>query len=421
MLRDRAVRDRASSPSNRPKILPVSHTGEHANRAAFLLGLQATVGNRAVSRLITTITAQRFGAHPNCPPQERARTHEEPETVQAAAFSVTLLDDPGSLTVRPVQITDLTPAGRAKARAFYAAQPDQYTIPFITKMQQALGLPTPTGKIDDATLDAVTTFQDNHPPLKGDGMAGPRTLSRLMTFGLATETDRQEYADLIDDAVDGFSTATSIDQRLAAVWGAVIPSLTEEQVTPVPAVAKGEAGVEGLFRISEWTVFISPDLLDPVPLPNDKRFQLRELIYHEARHAEQLYNQARMLAAKKNRTAAEITALVGTTKRPEVATEAKSRPLAPGTAEFVVAEQLFEARHGKAGKRHDALEEEVVAKRKARDAALAAAGGNRADPKLVKAQAEYDKVHAEYADLADEADAFATGDEAAKTPRELEL
>jgi hypothetical protein len=60
-----------------------------------------------------------------------------------------------------------------------------------------------------------------------------------------------------------------------------------------------------------------------------------------------------------------------------------------------------------------------MAKRKARDAALDASGGDRTDPRVVKAQQEYDKAHAAYAELADETDAFATGDEAAQTPRDL--
>ena len=336
-----------------------------------------------------------------------------------APSSVTVLDDQ-TLTIPPVQITDLTPAGRAKARNFYASQHDRYTPAFITRMQTALGIPAPTGKIDDPTLDAIATFQDTHPPLKGDGMAGPRTLSRLLEFGLATQTDRTHYSGLIDDAVDGLKPASSIDERLAAAWGAVIPSLTEEQVTPIPAVSKGDTGGEGGFRISEWTAFITPQLLDPIPLPQDKRMNLRRTVYHEARHAEQLYNQARMLAGK-GRSAKEITGLIGTTNKPEVAEEAQSRPLTRGSTEFVVAEQMFEASHGEAGKRHDALEKEVVAKRKARDDALAAAGGNRTDPRVVKAQAEYDRVHAQYADLADEADAFATSDDAARTPRDSNL
>jgi hypothetical protein len=335
------------------------------------------------------------------------------------ASSVTVNDEPGSLTIRPVQITDLTPAGKAKARNFYAAQSERYTPAFITTMQQALRV-SASGRIDDATLEAVAAFQDAHPPLKGDAMAGPRTLSRLMVFGLATETDREHYVGLFEDAADKFGPATTIEERLAAAWGAVIPSLTEEQVTPVPEVSKADTGGEGAFRPSQWVAFISPDLLAPAPLSQVKRAQLKETVYHEARHAEQLYTMARMLAAK-GRTAPQITKFVGTTAKPEVAVEAKSRPLARGSTEFVVAEQLFDATHGEAGKRHDDLEKKVTEKRKARDAALAAAQNNKEDPAVLKAEAEYDKVRDEYADLADEADAFATAEEAGKTPRNVDL
>jgi hypothetical protein len=361
---------------------------------------------------ITTLIPDR----PTCP--------QKPEGAQVRdlAFdegdsSLTLLNQ--GITVRPVQFTDLTAASRAKAHAFYTSQPGRYTPALIAKMQQALGVPSTTGRVDDGTVDAVVAFQDSHPPLKGDGMAGPRTLSRLLPFGLATEADRTHYSTSVDDAVDAsFVPGSSIEQRLAAAWGAVIPVLTEEQVTPIPAVAKGPPIPDGAFRISEWTAFISTRLLDPVPLPQDKRVQLRSVVYHEARHAEQLYNIARMLAAK-GRTPAQITTLVGTTRKPDVAVEAKSRPLVRGSTEFVVAEQLFEATHGDAGRRHEALEQTALTKRKALDAALDGAGGNRADPRVVKAQAEYDKAHAAYADLADETDAFATGDEAAQTPRDF--
>jgi hypothetical protein len=40
---------------------------------------------------------------------------------------------------------------------------------------------------------------------------------------------------------------------------------------------------------------------------------------------------------------------------------------------------------------------------------------------VVKAQREYDAVFEQYADLADETDAFATGKEAQQTNRSLEL
>jgi hypothetical protein len=335
--------------------------------------------------------------------------------------SVDVRDD-GTLTIRPVQITTLTAGGRARARAFYASQPTRYTAAFIAKMQQALGLRAPSGRIDDETLTAVADFQDGHPPLKGDGMAGPRTLSRLMRFGLASEVDEQQYANLIEDAADDFKPGSTVDERLAQAWGAVIPSLTQEQVTPMPAVAKDDRGdKEGAFSPSKWVAFISTDLLGPVPLPNDKRARLKETVYHEARHAEQVYGMARMLAASKTRSAAQITALTGTTEKPEVAIEAKTRPFERGTPEFVVAEELFDATHGSEGKRHDALERRVVAKRKERDAALKAANGDRTDPRVVKAQREYDAVFEQYADLADETDAFATGKEAQQTNRSLEL
>lgn len=358
----------------------------------------------------------------------RPQVVTSPQKSQGAVVrDISLDDDPNTrvhvrdnstLTIRPQQITDLTRSGRATARRFYAAEPARYTPKLISEMQTALGLP-PSGRIDNAMLDAVAAFQDANPPLKGDGMAGPRTLSRLLRSGLATQFDQQSYTNLAEDIFDGFSPTSSIEERLAQAWGAVIPVLTEEQVTPIPAVAKHDESSEGAFSASRWTAFISTKLLQPVPLPAPTRQTLKGVVYHEARHAEQLFNMGRMLAAKK-KTPQQINKLIGVVDEPAVGEEAKSRPLERDTSEFVVAEQLFEATHGAAGKRHDELEDQVVKKRKALDAALKAANGNRLDRRVVKAQKEFDVAHAQYADLADEADAFATGFEAQGTARAIE-
>src|SRR5579859_3409031 len=132
-------------------------------RQQLLLHLQRTQGNTAVRRLL----AQRQTSGIATP---TAATDDVNSDTSGALLSVEQVH---------------------RAFLFYRAQPSRYTNEIIKQIQQAVGTPS-TGVMDTADVQAVAKYQANpaginYPKLKVDGMAGPRTLPRLFSSGLADD------------------------------------------------------------------------------------------------------------------------------------------------------------------------------------------------------------------------------------------
>ena len=107
--------------------------------------------------------------------------------VQAALLQRQVADEPAG----PLNATQVAAAIR-----FHTRQTERYTPEIMREIQARVGVEQ-TGVADAATVQAIATFQQTegteHPELKVDGMAGPRTLPRMFPTGLKAPGEGQKF------------------------------------------------------------------------------------------------------------------------------------------------------------------------------------------------------------------------------------
>ncbi|HWO21443.1 MAG TPA: hypothetical protein VNO30_21895 [Kofleriaceae bacterium] len=343
------------------------------------------------------------GAHDFAPATVPRRTSEataqaEPQAaVVPASAPAAVAQTAGLLSARDV----------ADAIHFHTAQPWKYTKAVIIDIQSAVAV-APTGVMDAATVQAIAARQaavnaerKPTPLLKVDGKAGPRTLPILKPVGLATDEAIDEYvADIgeLGDTLNEAKFATraellrmELNKRLAAAG--------------VPAITKPVEIDRFLsdFTPAKWTLRLSA-----AALADPKR--AAAMAYHEARHAEEYFRIARMLAGKKH-SAAQIACEVPI--EAPIAAQAMQQPLAPGTTEAVEAEGWHEDELGRPSQGQQKATRTAVIREffaAARAYKKAQTPANRA--RVVAAYERYKDVYYVhgYRDLPDEYDAFFVGE-----------
>ena len=245
----------------------------------------------------------------------------------------------------------LSPSQVAAAIQFHTVQPTKYKKAVIADIQGAVGI-APTGVMNAATVQAIATRQaavnadrNPMPPLKVDGKAGPRTLPILKQVGLATDEAIDAYtADV--QAMDGLDKAKpeELAERLLAelnlqLKAVGVPGLNQHDKVKI------EPHFSGLIT-KNWTLTMSRKFLTDPSGPE----VAAAAMYHEARHAEQVFRVARMLAGK-HYGASEIAHELELER--SIANDAVTKvpPLKPGTTEAVEAEGWHDDEAGEAQKR----------------------------------------------------------------------
>ncbi len=208
---------------------------------------------------------------------------------------------------------------------------------------------------------------------------------------------------------------------------------------------------QGEFLSENWSIGISQNLLNSSYLSIKDAASLAEMLYHEARHSEQIYRVAELLASYppdgKQRTAQQIAQEVGTKNQSVIqrAVEtAKHTPLQ--TLQFAQAHEWYQSVYGmfshdrdqvfkqldQAEKTHTLLRlsyEKTIQEYNQLKKEYEAKANNpqvceplyrkleqtychlrqEIDPELEQAQAAYRKAYARYKELPEEVDAFTTG------------
>ena len=268
---------------------------------AELVLLQRTVGNRSVSRML-----------------EQSVQRDD--------------DDP------------LLSAGQVvKAMSYYKLRSDKYTETIISQLQAALGLPE-TGKVDEAMVLAAASWQAAHPPLKVDGMIGPRTLPALIPGGLAVQEEIETFAGDAKGVIEGDDWATqSKEERVDAILAEVNKRLTTANVPMVGKVIQDLGGSAGRFAFSLWSIRFDEGIFSQETLTDAEKADLADTVYHEARHAEQWYRMAQMLAGE-GKKAAEIASEMSIPA--DKAAEAFANPLAEGSMDALIADGWYQSVYG---------------------------------------------------------------------------
>ena len=341
---------------------------------AHVLQLQRVIGNQAVQRLLIA---------------------------RAVAADAPTLDTASStyfLSKPQVQ----------SALAFYKSQPQRYSRNIIMDIQSEVGTP-PTGRMTALDVQAVAKRQQEmndageKPVLKIDGKAGPRTLPSIFKIGLAK-----------DEALDAFSEKASAlltdsqgksDEDIALELAADVNKRLEDQkIPPMKIDTKQELAGRGAFDAGPWQL-----LLDKRQFIDDTLRNMKDTsatIYHEARHAEQHFRIAQMLAGRRL-SPERIHKDTGINL--DIAKIAFKDPLKPATMEAVIAEGWHDSLFGDAGLAARTRNTREI--KAAFDARPAARKANKENPspqnqaKQVAAEDRFDKAVAEHDELPHEFDA----------------
>lgn len=269
-----------------------------------LLQLQLEVGNRAVGGLL----------------------HTGAETI------VQRQDD------QPLSATQV-----ARALWFYRERSAQYTTEIIRQIQAGVGV-AETGVVDETMVQAVARYQQANSPLAVDGMAGPRTLPALFPSGLADQEAIEAYAAAARTVIEGDWASKTVEERADAILEKVNERLQEAGVPQVGKVIQALGANEyGRFAFSLWSIRVNQDLLASDALTEAQAADLADTMYHEARHAEQWYRMAQLLAGQ-GRTAGQIATQMGIPAR--IAAEAAANPIEPGSMEALIVDGWFQSVYG---------------------------------------------------------------------------
>jgi hypothetical protein len=303
----------------------------------------------------------------------------------------------------------LSAAAIADARGYHRLQPTKYPPKVMMEIQRALHVDE-NGIADDTTVLAIAAFQADinrerrpTPPLQVDGKAGPRTLPILIPQGLATDAELDAYTDDVKGKRAELAKETPA-QRAIELLALINTRLAAVGVPPC-TLGKESGGDASQFHAGDWTIDMSAlELADPD--------SAAATIYHEARHAEQTFRIARMLAGR-GKNAAQIAAELGLEKA-EIAEAAVTMPFAPGTASATEAAGWHDPEIGHQPRKqvYDALGDTAL------DLTLAIAEDleHPSPAHHAAAQASFarqSKAYLAYRDLPNEYDGFFLGDKVA--------
>lgn len=311
----------------------------------------------------------------------------------------------------------LNPAEVQSAISYHTSQPWKYTPSIIMQIQEEVGT-TPTGKMTTVDVQAVAARQKamndagETPELVVDGKAGPRTLPSIFKIGLAKQKSINQYSDKAQEILANPNKKT--DQELALdLCAEANARLAALKIPPLEIEITPEIGGRGTFRAREWKL-----LLNTIQFTDDNFKDLKKTtatIYHEARHAEQAYRIAQMLAGKGNSVAAIV---LETGIKKDIAEDAVQKPTQPGTMEALIAEGWHESLHSDTGKakirKNNAAMDKAFAEREAAKKAYEANPTPENKAKLEAAKAAYQKTIDTHEDFPHEFDAERASDKVKK-------
>lgn len=370
-----------------------------ASHALDLLGLQQTVGNHTVNRLIIPAAAEDLAV---------SIEHRSLPGKSLIARAVGVME-PATATPPSGAAGPLTVSQARAALAWYAARPTTYTKPIIQQIQFEVGV-TPTGTMDVPTVQAVATFQSTHPPLAVDGKAGPRTLPAAFPGGLAKKDSVKGYVKPAKQVESDWVKLGTAVARAKALADAVNVKLNAAGVPSCTFVVKDLGNDAGQFDFATWSLSLGQKAFSQNSVTDADAADIANTVYHEARHAEQWHMMARLRAGQ-GKSAKAIADEMGIPA--VIAADATSKPLKKGSMEAVIAQGWYDSVYGAHADERNAILNEVDAADNALKQARAAA---KKDPstanqaRLATARQRFENAYRRYRDLPEESDAFRAGD-----------
>lgn len=249
---------------------------------------------------------------------------------------------------RQVQREDeqlVAPPDMVTAINFYLAHHAQYTPAMVKKIEQAMGVPV-TGVMDDKFVQAVARWQKKNGKTKANGILDAGNLAILFPGGLAETKSQEEFVEAAKDVMEGGWAGKTKEKRGDALVAKVNQRLKAANVPEIKErvfEAMDTEGAVGEFDRTRWVMRLDPESLEAKSLDELEGADLADTVYHEARHAEQFFSIARMLAGK-GKTASQIAAEL--TIPADIADKAVAAKLEKGSAEAIMAEGWYESMLG---------------------------------------------------------------------------
>jgi hypothetical protein len=306
----------------------------------------------------------------------------------------------------------LDDAQATRAITFYASQPARYPRATMIEIQALLGVPR-TGRADRATVEGIAGRQaanTSQPRLAVDGMAGPRTLPRLFPDGLNLASEIAAYNSGINGVMDARTwRGLDVDARRTRLGEVINARLAAAGVPSMTMVPSGPNFIpRAEFRPATWQFTIRDNILAKSTLDPAEADDLAKTLYHEGRHAQQIFRAAQFDA--KHGTPVDQLGIEPTTVAPLA--HARRNDLSP-MQETIAAHWSDDRKEPAVTKYRQvtaAAACDVVAFRCARNRAEANPGDRALAAELERARIRRDAALARYQDLPLENDAYATQD-----------
>jgi hypothetical protein len=236
-----------------------------------------------------------------------------------------------------------------------------------------------------------------------------------------------------DDDLGGIGARFAVDQyagvakRLQGVWGRLTPysrangfliaanfELAHIDVPSVELKMEKLDGNDAEFKSDGWRMLVNPPAFADDHGADEQVAESASTIYHEARHAEQAFLVARLLAGK----GLDVDEIAQTFPiRDDIAARAKQQPLKKAGRERKLASRVLASETGagatyNASLMHDLneIEKKLDAAETAWKALPSGPAKDKAKEKVDFEQAAYEIAYRQYREQAHEADAWKVGD-----------
>ncbi len=218
---------------------------------------------------------------------------------------------------------------------------------------------TPDGDFGPNTEAALIAYQHdmNLDPVEA-GVCGTATWASLEgqfgpLEGLRSADSVEEYA---HSAYGIWNSSQSADDRIAALANAVNAELAAAGVPWVDFELDPSTPPYAVFRFSTWVAGVEPTPFQPEhaeTLTADQQQQIAGAVYHEARHAEQWWTIARLMAGLHDLDGAAIASATGI--RSDIANLAATQPILECTLSNGPAFDWYESVYGAGGANRNAV------------------------------------------------------------------
>lgn len=362
--------------------------GRTQNQPSPILGLQNMIGNKALQRMLIQREGELEETNGPAVEHEGGEAESEADGVVNAEL--------------------LTPAQVTKAISYYEIRKKDYPSHIIEQIQEALNT-TKTGKADAEMVQAVASYQMSV-GLAVDGMAGPRTLPAIFAQGLDTDEHEEDFAEFAVEQLNQWEDLGSADARAEQLMDKVNELLESSKVPECDSEVKDLPDLLGQFDFETWKIELGKPAFERDVITLEEYADTADTIYHEARHAEQWFSMARMLAGE-GKTAAKIAEMMGIPL--DIASEAVNLKYAPDSMEALVANGWYESVYGVDAQYRENTLTELENASKELDEAQKALDKNDTpanQKRLQRAQERRQRAFDAYHNLPEETDAHRVGD-----------